>query len=138
VLLAVGERFTPWFSRDLVRSASGFAGGIGRSRDDVCGALAGGVMAIGLLCGRGSPETDDTACLELVKQWRDGFVSHFGTHTCRPIFDMARLPGAAGSCAPIAGQAAALLATLLLEAGHGPVEARPNGAAGESHLDSDQ
>ena len=131
-MLAVGEHFRPRFSRDLLRIASGFAGGIGRSRDDVCGALAGGVMVIGLLCGRASPEVDDAACLALVKQWRETFVGHFGTHTCRPIFDAVRLPGAAGTCAPIAGEAASLLTQLLLLAGYKASEVQPAAAAEQS------
>ena len=41
------------------RMATPFGGGVGRS-EDICGALTGGVMAIGVCLGRTTPEEDKT------------------------------------------------------------------------------
>ena len=49
-LLAIQEVFG-LKADDAVKAATGFAGGIGR-RGSVCGAVAGGVMALGLAFGR--------------------------------------------------------------------------------------
>ena len=49
----------------IFKSATGFAGGIGDSLE-ACGALIGGVMAIGLACGRERYEEGKIACEELV------------------------------------------------------------------------
>jgi len=49
-LLAIQEVFG-LTNDDVLKAATGFAGGIGRT-GSVCGALSGGVMALGLLYGR--------------------------------------------------------------------------------------
>jgi C_GCAxxG_C_C family probable redox protein len=63
-----GERLAP----EVMRLASGFCAGIGGSRC-VCGALAGGVMALGLLSGRESAddpwEPSYLAAAELRRRW---------------------------------------------------------------------
>lgn len=116
-MLAVGEQVLASFDRSLLlRAASAFAGGVGRSREDMCGALAGGVMVIGLLCGRESAEQDDAACLNLAKEWRQAFLARFGTTCCRPIYDAMRLPGGPQTCAGVAGDAAVILLGVLEKA----------------------
>lgn len=56
VLLATShEKFAQSIGGIIPRIATGFGGGIARN-GDVCGALTGGVMAIGLALGRVSPE----------------------------------------------------------------------------------
>lgn len=115
-MLAVGEHAIEGFDPSLVRVANAFAGGLGRTRDDLCGALAGGVIVIGLLYGREAAGEKDDFSLEVAQRWRRAFVERFGTNLCRPIYDGVRLPGGAGSCAPVAGEAAAMLAAILDEA----------------------
>jgi C_GCAxxG_C_C family probable redox protein len=61
VLLAVGE-ITGLESGCIPRVASGFAGGIG-GQGEVCGAVTGGVLALGLI--RGPDQPDD----QLAKAW---------------------------------------------------------------------
>jgi C_GCAxxG_C_C family probable redox protein len=43
-------------SAEVVKLSSGFTGGIGKS-GNICGALTGGVMALGLAFGRTEPDT---------------------------------------------------------------------------------
>lgn len=113
VLLAVGEQVGPPFEPALVRLSTGFGGGIGRSREEVCGALSGGVMLIGLLYGRETPGEDHSRCTSLCQGWREAFRQHFGASQCRPIYDRFHEPDGSGTCAPVAGEAAALLVTFL-------------------------
>ena len=67
-------------SKIIPRIATGFGGGIGR-QGYVCGALSGGVIALGLKCGRGKAENiqarDKTYTLarELFKRFKEEFRS---------------------------------------------------------------
>lgn len=113
-MLAVGEQMLPDIPASLLtRIANGFAGGVGRTRDEMCGALAGGVILIGLLCGRETTGQDDELCLDLVRQWRQLFKQRFGTTVCRPIFNAMTAPGGPQTCAGEAGEAAGVLWELL-------------------------
>lgn len=78
---------------DLWLAATGLGGGIGRSQD-VCGALTGGVMALGLAVGRGqglTRETRQRARDEIyarAHQLYERFHEQFGTVECRPLIDV--------------------------------------------------
>ena len=116
MLLAVGEHVSPGFDRAVLRAANGFRRGMGATGEELCGALAGGVMVIGLLHGRDRPTQNDDVSRDLVQHWRRAFVAHFGTSACRPIYDRMRLPGAPGTCAGIAQESAELLLHVLASA----------------------
>ncbi|MDI7275503.1 MAG: C-GCAxxG-C-C family protein, partial [Anaerolineae bacterium] len=62
-----------------------FGGGIGRA-GCVCGALSGAVMAIGLRCGRTTPDVRqrDQAYARAERLWRR-FVERAGGEDCRDI-----------------------------------------------------
>jgi C_GCAxxG_C_C family probable redox protein len=113
VFQAVGEQLGAGFDRTATRLATGFGGGIGRCRDEVCGALSGGVMLLGLLYGRETAADDSGRCLELTLAWREAFRQRFGASTCRPIYDRLHGPGTPDTCAPTAGEAAGLFVTFL-------------------------
>jgi C_GCAxxG_C_C family probable redox protein len=66
------------------RAATPFGGGIGRS-EDVCGALAGGVMGIGAALGREDPKEDKTRAYDAASHLYKGFASAFGSVACRDI-----------------------------------------------------
>ena len=72
VLRAVNEVGGHKTSTDVTRLASGFCAGLGGSRC-ICGALAGGTMALGLLSGRESAadpwEPSYLAAAELRRRW---------------------------------------------------------------------
>lgn len=71
---------------EVLKAATGFGGGIGNV-GSLCGALTGGVMALGLLYGRGElsesaqKETTYFACA----QWYDRFVGAMGGCNCSDI-----------------------------------------------------
>ncbi len=66
------------------RMATPFGGGIGRS-EDICGALTGGVLAIGASLGRTSPDADKTGCYEAAGTLHKGFEETFGASSCRAL-----------------------------------------------------
>jgi C_GCAxxG_C_C family probable redox protein len=77
------------FDRDTaLRLASGFGVGMGRHQE-VCGAVSGGIIAIGLRHGRGEGQ-DRTATEETYRKVRElmaRFESRHGTRLCRTLLN---------------------------------------------------
>jgi C_GCAxxG_C_C family probable redox protein len=116
------------------KAASALAGGVGRA-GDTCGALLGGVMAIGLAFGRDKLEvSSDSLQYTQAQAYAGEFVQRFkgalGSTTCRDIqksifgrsFDMTKpeereqfqAAGAYEKCPEVARQAALLAAEIIL------------------------
>jgi C_GCAxxG_C_C family probable redox protein len=80
VLLAVAEHHQ--IQSDLIpRLATGFCSGMARS-DGMCGAVSGGILAIGLLLGRDSPEQSVDPCYTAVQAFMQQFATRFGSLSC--------------------------------------------------------
>jgi C_GCAxxG_C_C family probable redox protein len=73
----------------IPRIATGFGGGVARN-GDICGALAGGVMAISLALGRDKPEQSRDRCYDATDRFYREFVKAFGSSKCRELtgFDL--------------------------------------------------
>ena len=113
-MLAVGEQMLPEMPPLCVRMTTGFGGGVGGSREELCGAFSAGVMIIGGLYGRTTLQEDTTHCYDLVKEWRRRFFGRWQTMICNPIRDWAKGPhGPAGGCAYTVAESARLLLDLL-------------------------
>jgi C_GCAxxG_C_C family probable redox protein len=100
---------------EAVAHATAFGGGIGRTHLEVCGALAGALVAIGHLHGRRRPGGDWDAAAELGAAMRQRFEDHFGTTRCAAL---RRRFGAAGQmeeCRQLTGWTAATLVGLIDE-----------------------
>ncbi len=65
--------------------ATAFGGGFGRSFEEACGALSGGLIAIGHLHGRRTPEGEWDLAAKLAAALRDRFVRDFGTTHCATL-----------------------------------------------------
>jgi len=66
------------------RMATPFGGGIGRS-EDTCGALIGGVLAIGVALGRTAPEEDRLKSYEAAGKLYQAFQTRFGSTCCKVL-----------------------------------------------------
>jgi C_GCAxxG_C_C family probable redox protein len=66
--------------------ASGFGAGFGR-HGEVCGAISGSVMALGLVYGRKDPKDTGTKekTYEIVDEYLKKFKEKYGTLTCREL-----------------------------------------------------
>jgi len=69
---------------EIVRLASGFGGGIGDS-GNVCGALAGGVMALGLAFGRSEASASCPKLLPATRELLGWFNQSFGSSCCAEL-----------------------------------------------------
>lgn len=75
---------------NVFRSASGLSGGAGLTTLGSCGALSGGVMAIGLFFGREraefkDPERKRMIAYRLSKELGEKFIERYGSVVCREI-----------------------------------------------------
>lgn len=91
VLFSFADRLN--ISADMaLRIANGFGAGMGR-KQEVCGAVSGGILVLNLLYGRG--ENDDKEKQEftysMVRDFIDAFESRFNTVICRSLLDGCKL-----------------------------------------------
>jgi len=64
--------------------ATPFGGGVGRS-EDICGALTGGVMGIGIVMGRKSAEEDRLRSYDAAGKLYKLFHGRFGSTCCKVL-----------------------------------------------------
>ena len=109
ILLAVGGHYLGEVSPQAVRMSSPFAGGVGGSHLDLCGALTGGLMVIGGLAGREDAAINDDRCQVLAAEFRAEFLRSFGWLKCGDL--KANWIGTAGkeSCRELVEKAAGVL-----------------------------
>lgn len=95
----------------VVKLASGFPVGIGAAGCS-CGALTGGVMALGLAYGRTEPGEDNAKILRLSKELHDWFIEKYGSTCCRVLVKKVEFGGAAhmDQCTGITGAVAEFVA----------------------------
>lgn len=98
------------------RIATAFGGGVGRSKDELCGALAGGVMALGLLFGRDAPGEPCEQAFALTAELRNRFIREFGSSTCRAILERFGEQDSWEQCKRLTARAAGLLFDVVAEA----------------------
>jgi C_GCAxxG_C_C family probable redox protein len=97
----------------ITKFASGFGGGIGGSHCDACGALTGGVIAIGWLFGRKHPDDDRSTVFSLSAEFRDQFLARFGATDCKTILASLGDQENALKCKKLTAEAAGILFALL-------------------------
>ena len=68
----------------IPRMATGFGGGIARN-GGICGALTGGLMALGLALGRDDSQQSREPCYPAADQFYNEFVERFGHSSCREL-----------------------------------------------------
>ena len=101
---------------EIIRLASGFAGGIGDS-GDVCGALTGGVMALGLAFGRSEAGASCPKLLPATRELLAWFNQAFGSNCCA---ELTKTKGTFGEkksnrCGTMTGETAAKTMELILK-----------------------
>ncbi|HAD83029.1 MAG: hypothetical protein A2509_08030 [Candidatus Edwardsbacteria bacterium RIFOXYD12_FULL_50_11] len=84
VLMAISEYLNMPNGRSLPRIATGFGGGIARN-GNLCGALTGGIMVIGLALGRDDNHGSRDPCYPAADRLFNGFLEKFGSSQCRDL-----------------------------------------------------
>ena len=112
-MLAVGKHILGHLEKQTIRMTSGFAGGVGRTNEDLCGAFSAGVMIIGALFGRVDATEDDTYCHKVVKKFRDQFEEKLGTLYCYQLREEDYGSNGKEPCSVLVERAALVLLDLL-------------------------
>jgi len=104
------------FDRSITRLASGFPIGIGKS-GCVCGAISGGVMALGMAYGRNHGDAMNSRMLPIAAELHDHIKKLYKSTCCRVItkdlvFDS---PERKAHCVKITGEVVAWLTEKLLD-----------------------
>ena len=97
------------------RAATAFAGGLGRSKEEMCGALAGGVLALGCLFGRETPGSDYAYVADLAAEFRLRFRALTGATRCLDVLAALGPQEHWEACIRLAGDTAGALHDLLVE-----------------------
>ena len=113
MLLVVGEHVLGGLALQCARMATGFAGGVGDSQQEMCGALSGGLLVIGGLLGRTSIGEDDRPALSLATRFRERFRVEFEVTQCAQVRERIYAAGGLGSCSLVVERAATILLELL-------------------------
>lgn len=99
------------------RVATAFGGGVGGSHEELCGALAGGILAIGFLLGRMEPGVDVQRVKQIATEFRSRFLARNGSTRCQVLLDAFGSQVEWSRCEKLTGEAAGLLVGLLEEQG---------------------
>jgi C_GCAxxG_C_C family probable redox protein len=100
-MLAVGKHLADDLKTQSLRIATGFSGGLGDTREELCGALSGGVMVIGILHGRTTLDEDDQPAIQLAVRYRARFLQELGYTKCRKLREnVVNRTGGSGSVGP--------------------------------------
>jgi len=117
VLQAILEAFTEERPKDIPRVASAFGGGIGGSHEGACGALNGGIMAIGYLLGRLTPDENVNEAKAIAAEFQKKFSTQYGTTNCGALLDTFEPQENYHKCQDMVGNMAGVLARLLRDHG---------------------
>ena len=115
MLLAVGEHVLEEFPEACKRMGTGFSGGLGGTRQELCGALSGAVLVSSALLGRADLRGDDRPAMNFATLYRARFLAKFGDTQCARLRERIKAPGGLGACAVLVEQATVLLLELLEE-----------------------
>ncbi len=115
VLKAIVEIYGNGSSRDIPKIATAFGGGIGRTKHEICGAITGGIMAIGFLSGRSEPGADWTEASEMAAKLKQQFVHEHGTTNCGALLATFGPQENMMRCKQLSGEVAGMLADILDE-----------------------
>lgn len=95
------------------KAASAFGGGVGGTKCETCGALTGGVVALGWLFGRKEPDADKQKVYALAAEFRDRFLKAFGSTQCQDILEVLGEQENLHKCKRMTGIAAGILFDIL-------------------------
>ncbi len=114
-MLAVGEHVLGELQPRLVRMTTGLSGGVGSTKQEMCGALSSGVLVIGALYGRSHLSEDDQLAIQLAARYRERFLAEFGTTHCETLYTDVHSDTGLGSCSAVVGRAARILLSVVAE-----------------------
>ena len=117
VLKTVVEDFFKESFPGIPRAASVFQAGIAGTKEDLCGALAGGLIALGFLYGRTEKDADIQMAKDVASEFRKRCINGFGSTRCGEILDTLGPQENSMKCKQLSGTTTGMLLKLLEEDG---------------------
>jgi len=96
--------------------ATAFGGGVGISKQEICGAMVGGLIALGHLFGRSEPGADWANLQKLSEKLRNEFIRSYGTTNCGSLLAKFGPQENMMRCKQLSGEVAELLTKIIKEA----------------------
>jgi C_GCAxxG_C_C family probable redox protein len=112
---AIIEAYGNGSGHDIPKVATAFGGGVGRTSQEICGALTGGIIALGYLFGRSEPGADWTDAAESAAKLRLRFVQAHGTTNCGALLATFGPQENMMRCKQLSGEVAGILADIIAE-----------------------
>lgn len=114
------------------RVATGFGGGLARSKAELCGALAGGTMVLGFAYGRDNAEASSEAACAAAAAFRERFIALHGSSCCGKLLETFGEQENWSACKRLVAETAGLLHDVITEMA-GEID-RPTFQAGSPSL----
>ena len=112
---AIMEVYGSNISHDIPKVATAFGGGVGRTKEDICGGLAGAFIALGFLFGRNEAEADWSEASELAAKLRQRFLEEHGTTNCATLLNTFGPQENMMRCKQLSGEVASMLGKIIDE-----------------------
>lgn len=117
IMIMSGRYFLPDIDYGYSRLVTGFGGGVGRCREEACGALTGCVIVISMLLGRDGPHDESWPVHEKVYGFRKIFQVRFGNTVCGRLRDGYEPEDALKMCHSLTAETVCMLFDFLESAG---------------------
>ncbi|MDY7035391.1 MAG: C-GCAxxG-C-C family protein [Thermodesulfobacteriota bacterium] len=113
IIRSITEIYSEEPNNAIPKIGSGFCKGIGKTGEDICGTLVGGVMALGVLFGRMNKDGDNSQACEYSAEFRNRFIAKHGTTNCYEILNKFGEQEKMGKCKTMTADAAGMIADML-------------------------
>lgn len=113
ILKAVGAYYLDEINPQALKLSTPFAGGIGGTKEEMCGALSGGLMVIGALYGRTNAQMNDDHCTDMAAEYLARFLEHFGYIQCANLKENWVVEKDQKTCSVLTAEAAGVLLDVL-------------------------
>jgi len=112
IVNTINELF-PHNQESSCKVASGFCGGIGKCKQDICGALSGGIIALGSIYGREKGGEEINKLILLSTELRQSFLDEFKSTVCKHVIENIEGRKEYSSCQDVTARTAFLLYDLI-------------------------
>ena len=112
VLLAATESYENG-NAHIPGAATAFGGGVGGSHEEMCGALSGGLIALGCLLGRDAPDEDWSKIRETAGSFRKRFLARYSTTKCNQLLEQFGPQEDMDRCKRLSGEVTQMLEELI-------------------------
>lgn len=96
-------------------ACTALGGGIGRTHKEVCGLVSGGLVAMGILHGRTTPDKKWDKLASVATEYRELFIKEFGSCNCGELLAKHGQQENFHKCKAMSREAAPILERLLVE-----------------------